>query len=194
MADDDIWASDSEQDQLSYDQQIAEREWNKMNEVHGNEGYKDGIVAGKDITIQEGFNRGYKEGVALGRQFGKLRGTVSTLIVYYTQLQKDVIDPALMEKLTHLNKELTAVGIEDLFTKEYFRDSEQGVEAKSSDPCCGQGSCGETRAEAKSGCCQTSASCASSDTKSIDATTVVNNYQKRVDDILAQIPLSLRSQ
>lgn len=36
MADDDIWASDSEQDQLSYDQQIAEREWNKMNEVHGN--------------------------------------------------------------------------------------------------------------------------------------------------------------
>jgi hypothetical protein len=36
MADDDIWASDGEQDQLSYDQQIAQREWNKMNEVHGN--------------------------------------------------------------------------------------------------------------------------------------------------------------
>lgn len=172
-------------------------------------------MAGKDITIQEGFNRGYKEGVALGRQFGKLRGTVrykllfvnsiiikvdvltlqsSTLIVYYTQLQKDVLDPTLMEKLTQLNKELTAVGIEDLFTKEYFRDSEQAGEANSNEPCCGQGSCGDKKAEAKSGCCQTSASCASSDTKSIDATTVVNSYQKRVDDILAQIPLSLHSQ
>jgi Essential protein Yae1, N terminal len=112
MAEDDIWASDEDNDQVSYDQMIAQREWEKMNEVHGNvrtspfqfhfggsqrmkcasempyvflsnlsffnfflkEGYKDGIVAGKDVTIQEGFNKGYKEGVALGRQLGKLRG------------------------------------------------------------------------------------------------------------------------
>lgn len=36
MADDDIWASDEDNDQVSYDQMIAQREWEKMNEVHGN--------------------------------------------------------------------------------------------------------------------------------------------------------------
>jgi hypothetical protein len=117
----------------------------------------------------------------------------STLIVYYTQLQKDALDAALLEKLTQLNKELTAVGIEDLFTKEYFRKSEQGSEAKRNDQCCGQGSCAEIDTEAKSGCCQTSTSCTSSDGKSIDATAVVTSYQKRVDDIVAQIPLSQHS-
>jgi hypothetical protein len=36
MAEDDIWASDEDSDQVSYDQMIAQREWEKMNEVHGN--------------------------------------------------------------------------------------------------------------------------------------------------------------
>jgi hypothetical protein len=36
MADDEIWASDEDNDQVFYDQMIAQREWEKMNEVHGN--------------------------------------------------------------------------------------------------------------------------------------------------------------
>lgn len=36
MADDDIWASGEDNDQVAYDQMIAQREWEKMNEVHGN--------------------------------------------------------------------------------------------------------------------------------------------------------------
>lgn len=45
MTDDDIWASDDDVDQVSYDQKIAQREWEKMNEVHGNVSMKKILTA-----------------------------------------------------------------------------------------------------------------------------------------------------
>ncbi|KAI9283114.1 hypothetical protein BC943DRAFT_328308 [Umbelopsis sp. AD052] len=201
MGDDDIWASDEENDQVSYDQMIAQREWEKMNEVHGNEGYKDGIVAGKDVTIQEGFNKGYKEGVALGRQFGKLRGVTSTLLVYYTQVQKDVLDASLLEQLTQLYNELSAIGVEDLYTKDYFREPSSEEEKKDAQ-CCGQGSCASSEPvkdddQISTGCCKSQdseSSCRSQDaSKSVDPEAVVASYQERVDQLVSQLPLSLNS-
>ncbi|KAH8550593.1 hypothetical protein BGW37DRAFT_497558 [Umbelopsis sp. PMI_123] len=196
MAEDDIWASDEDSDQVSYDQMIAQREWEKMNEVHGNEGYKDGIVAGKDITIQEGFNKGYKEGVALGRQFGKLRGIASTLLVYYTQVQKDVLDSALIEKLIQLHNELSTLGVEDLYTKDYFREPANDVQ-KESEQCCGQGGCPSSEpsndVQPNDGCCKnhdSKSTCHSADaSKSVDPATVVASYQNRVEQLISQLPL-----
>ncbi|XP_077637285.1 protein YAE1 homolog, partial [Crocuta crocuta] len=44
------------------------------------EGYRDGVDAGKAVTLQQGFNQGYKEGADLIINYGQLRGTLSALL------------------------------------------------------------------------------------------------------------------
>lgn len=40
------------------------------------EGYRDGLEAGKALTLQQGFNQGYKEGAEVIINYGQLRGTL----------------------------------------------------------------------------------------------------------------------
>lgn len=40
------------------------------------EGYRDGVDAGKAVTLQQGFNQGYKEGAEVIINYGLLRGTL----------------------------------------------------------------------------------------------------------------------
>ncbi|KAK2095893.1 hypothetical protein P7K49_024927 [Saguinus oedipus] len=44
------------------------------------EGYRDGVDAGKAVTLQQGFNQGYKEGAEVILNYGQLRGTLSALL------------------------------------------------------------------------------------------------------------------
>lgn len=37
-------------------------------------GYRDGLLAGKDASVQEGFNVGFKESVFIGHRWGVVRG------------------------------------------------------------------------------------------------------------------------
>ena len=37
-------------------------------------GYRDGLVAGKEASAQEGFNIGFKESVFVGQAWGLVRG------------------------------------------------------------------------------------------------------------------------
>ncbi|KAI7876943.1 hypothetical protein K492DRAFT_134636, partial [Lichtheimia hyalospora FSU 10163] len=92
---DDIWAS-SDEDDVTYDRDIAKREWEKLNTNHGNEGYKEGITEGKEVLMQQGFDRGYSEGIELGKAFGRLRGK--------------------------LYDDLCKVDVQHVFTTDYFKD------------------------------------------------------------------------
>ncbi|XP_072455196.1 protein YAE1 homolog isoform X1 [Notamacropus eugenii] len=44
------------------------------------EGYRDGVDAGKAAVLQQGFNQGYKEGAEVIVSYGQLRGTLSALL------------------------------------------------------------------------------------------------------------------
>ncbi|KAI8144066.1 hypothetical protein BJV82DRAFT_578126 [Fennellomyces sp. T-0311] len=116
--DDDIWAS-SDDDMVNYDRKIAQREWDKMNINHGNEGYKEGITEGKEQHMQRGFDRGYTEGLEMGKAIGKLRGIVSTYMTFYRDI---VHDQDKAQQLQKIHDELCNVDVQHLFTKEYFQD------------------------------------------------------------------------
>lgn len=131
-------------------------------------------------------------------------------------MQKDVLDSTLLDQLTQLYNELSAIGVEDLYTKDYFREP-VNEEEKKDDQCCGQGSCSSSEPAKDDQCCgqgscsssepakddQTSAGCCKSQdseascrsnnaaSKSVDPTAVVASYQKRVDQLVSQLPLSL---
>ncbi|KAI8917058.1 essential protein Yae1, N terminal-domain-containing protein, partial [Powellomyces hirtus] len=73
-SDDDVWDDDASIPDAQYDKQVAERNWNRLQDTHGVAGYKDGITEGKKASLQQGFDQGYGNGVDIGLQLGRLRG------------------------------------------------------------------------------------------------------------------------
>jgi len=60
---------------------VADREWNKLSADFMNAGYREGITAGKESALQEGFDDGFASvGAPLGRQVGALRGTANAAL------------------------------------------------------------------------------------------------------------------
>lgn len=58
-----------------------ENEWSKLASDFTNAGYREGINAGKEAALQEGFDAGFAQvGAPLGRELGMLRGIASALV------------------------------------------------------------------------------------------------------------------
>ncbi|KAG8908440.1 hypothetical protein FRB99_006645 [Tulasnella sp. 403] len=71
----DIWEDD---DDLTTQKAHADREWTRLSDNFINDGYREGITAGKEGALQEGFDDGFASvGVPLGRHIGTLRGIAS---------------------------------------------------------------------------------------------------------------------
>ncbi|KAF8467562.1 hypothetical protein DFH94DRAFT_292386 [Russula ochroleuca] len=62
----------------------VEAEWTKLSSSFQNAGYRDGITAGKESALQEGFDAGFAQtGAPLGRELGLLRGLASALLHHH---------------------------------------------------------------------------------------------------------------
>ncbi|KAJ7043468.1 hypothetical protein C8F04DRAFT_1072167 [Mycena alexandri] len=58
-------------------------EWTKISSEFTTVGYREGITAGKEDALQEGFDTGFATvGAPLGREIGFLRGTASALVAF----------------------------------------------------------------------------------------------------------------
>ncbi|CAO3634445.1 unnamed protein product [Cunninghamella blakesleeana] len=113
--DNDIWASSDDEQQ--YERTIAEKEWGRLQEDHGNEGYKIGIIEGKEVHMQRGFDQGYIEGFDIGKKLGALRGKLSTYLTLYSQIEQN---EKITNELKQVYDELDKVDVQHIFSKEYF--------------------------------------------------------------------------
>ncbi|XP_074939783.1 protein YAE1 homolog isoform X1 [Phalacrocorax aristotelis] len=59
---------------------LLQKEWNSTMKKRLKEGYRDGVEAGKELTLQEGFNQGYRHGAQLMVTCGQFRGTLNALL------------------------------------------------------------------------------------------------------------------
>ncbi|KXN81663.1 hypothetical protein AN958_04303 [Leucoagaricus sp. SymC.cos] len=60
---------------------VQETEWSKISNEFINVRYREGITAGKESALQEGFDAGFAEiGVPLGREMGQARGKAAALL------------------------------------------------------------------------------------------------------------------
>ncbi|KAJ7322688.1 hypothetical protein JRQ81_018975 [Phrynocephalus forsythii] len=66
---------DEEADEMD----VAQKEWENAMQKRVKEGYTEGVEAGKEVTLQNGFNQGYKEAVKRMFFCGQLKGTISVL-------------------------------------------------------------------------------------------------------------------
>ncbi|KAG9284201.1 hypothetical protein G9A89_002862 [Geosiphon pyriformis] len=134
----DIWeiSDDDETKDVFYDKKIASREWERMNEAFGNLGYKDGILEGKETTLQRGFDIGYMEGMIIGKELGRIRGVCNTILEFYTSKKKlatetdttqspSMLNPdsQLLVRLRSLERDLAKITYDDLFTKQHFEQT-----------------------------------------------------------------------
>ncbi|XP_039027167.1 uncharacterized protein LOC120160926 isoform X1 [Hibiscus syriacus] len=71
-----LWGgSDEELDKTS----DLDREWQRRHDQFHTIGYRDGLIAGKEASAQEGFNIGFKQSVPVGYNWGITRGVTSAL-------------------------------------------------------------------------------------------------------------------
>lgn len=64
----------------------AEAEWTRLSSGFQNAGYREGITAGKEGALQEGFDTGFAQtGGPLGRELGLLRGVASALLLHLSR-------------------------------------------------------------------------------------------------------------
>ncbi|KAI0632195.1 hypothetical protein C8Q77DRAFT_1158859 [Trametes polyzona] len=75
MDDEAFWGSDPKV--------LQDSEWTKISNDFTNAGYREGITAGKESALQQGFDDGFAQtGAPLGRELGILRGLCSALIAF----------------------------------------------------------------------------------------------------------------
>ncbi|KAI0089540.1 hypothetical protein BDY19DRAFT_889447 [Irpex rosettiformis] len=64
-------------------QTLKDSEWSKISSDFMNVGYREGITAGKEAHLQQGFDEGFaKTGAPLGREIGLLRGFASAILSF----------------------------------------------------------------------------------------------------------------
>ncbi|KAJ7631915.1 hypothetical protein DFH06DRAFT_695995 [Mycena polygramma] len=74
---------DSPWDEEATQETSRDIEWTKISSEFTNAGYREGITAGKESALQEGFDDGFASvGAPLGRELGFLRGSSSALVAF----------------------------------------------------------------------------------------------------------------
>ncbi|KIM78529.1 hypothetical protein PILCRDRAFT_98408 [Piloderma croceum F 1598] len=75
----------------------SEAEWTRISNEFTNTGYREGITAGKESALQEGFDDGFAHvGVPLGHELGILRGIASALYSFLSSTSP-AQDPMVVE-------------------------------------------------------------------------------------------------
>uniref|UniRef100_A0A8C0CGU3 Essential protein Yae1 N-terminal domain-containing protein n=1 Tax=Balaenoptera musculus TaxID=9771 RepID=A0A8C0CGU3_BALMU len=74
------WRGGDMFDEEAVESVLVQREWRSHMKRRVKEGYRDGIDAGKAVTLQQGFNQGYKEGAEVIINYGQLSGMLSALL------------------------------------------------------------------------------------------------------------------
>ncbi|GMH30074.1 hypothetical protein Nepgr_031917 [Nepenthes gracilis] len=84
-----LWGNSDEEadDALELD-----RQWQNRHDQFYNRGYRDGITAGQNASVQEGFNGGFKDSVLVGYKWGLVRGVTSSLAFLPDQMKAKMIE------------------------------------------------------------------------------------------------------
>nr|XP_056713807.1 protein YAE1 homolog [Euleptes europaea] len=97
QANDDVFDEDA--DEMG----IAQKEWKSTMEKRVKEGYREGVEAGKELTLQQGFNQGYEEAAKIMFSCGQLKGSVSAILSW---CNSNCCDSAVLNKATDLLNEV----------------------------------------------------------------------------------------
>ncbi|XP_004507483.1 uncharacterized protein [Cicer arietinum] len=87
--DDSLWDDSDDKVDNSSD---LDREWQRRHDQFHTIGYRDGLIAGKEASAQEGFNIGFKQSVHAGYSWGVVRGVASAFAHLPDQLKEKLVE------------------------------------------------------------------------------------------------------
>ncbi|KAM9436513.1 OTU deubiquitinase with linear linkage specificity a [Clarias gariepinus] len=90
---------DDDVDELS----LQNKEWRYNMEKRAKDGFRDGIDAGKEASLQQGFNLGYREGAGKMKAIGQCKGILSALRCW-SQSQPSVSSESITQLLQRVEK------------------------------------------------------------------------------------------
>lgn len=92
----------------------------RLRSTHTTNGYREGLSAGKEQFLQEGFDEGYALGAEIGAASGRLIGVLEALVV---AIQDVSAQAEVVKKLEEARKDLSVKGT---YAPEYF-GAEDGI-------------------------------------------------------------------
>ncbi|KAK7468955.1 hypothetical protein VKT23_003454 [Stygiomarasmius scandens] len=105
---------DSPWDEDASPETTREAEWSKMSNEFTTTGYREGITAGKESALQEGFDSGFALiGSPIGREVGILRGISSALLSFLTT-QQHPEDSAVLVEARDISFQLSRIRFSDI--------------------------------------------------------------------------------
>ncbi|OBZ71570.1 Uncharacterized protein YAE1 [Grifola frondosa] len=94
---------------------LQDSEWAKLSSDFTNAGYREGITAGKESALQQGFDEGFADvGTPLGRELGVLRGISSALLSFLTQTDNKLGQEDLLREARDIMSQLSNVRFSDI--------------------------------------------------------------------------------
>ncbi|XVE99851.1 hypothetical protein REPUB_Repub03eG0237200 [Reevesia pubescens] len=84
-----LWGDSEEELDKASD---LDREWQRRHDQFHTIGYRDGLIAGKEASAQEGFNIGFKQSVSVGYKWGLARGVTSALACLPVESRERLIE------------------------------------------------------------------------------------------------------
>lgn len=128
-------AMDHDWDLDATEASTRENDWTKISTEFTNVGYREGITAGKESALQEGFNSGFAlVGAPIGHELGLLRGISSGLVSYLTSLARP---QEQLEEARDIASKLADVRLSDLaprdleaeeHAKQHLEDDDNSLE------------------------------------------------------------------
>ncbi|XP_047342209.1 uncharacterized protein LOC124945761 [Impatiens glandulifera] len=130
--DDSPWGGSSDELEGPSD---LDREWKYRHDQFHKIGYRDGLIAGKETSAQEGFNIGFKESVLVGYDWGLVRGFSSAFSLLPESLKEKLVETEEdREKFQSLEKSVRSIATTDalkLFNDEIVENDQPGEENQS---------------------------------------------------------------
>ncbi|KAG1797782.1 uncharacterized protein HD556DRAFT_1355301 [Suillus plorans] len=90
-----------------------EADWAKLSNEFTNSGYREGIIAGKESALQEGFDAGFAHvGVPIGRDLGSMRGVISAIASFLSSKSQE--NPTTLTTARQISSSLAGIRFSDI--------------------------------------------------------------------------------
>ncbi|KAK4256001.1 hypothetical protein QN277_008923 [Acacia crassicarpa] len=99
----------------------VDREWQRRHDQFHTLGYRDGLIAGKEASSQEGFNIGFKESVHAGYRWGLVRGVTSAFAYLPEELKEKLVEAHKKTELQGLYESVRLMSTNDAL-KSFYED------------------------------------------------------------------------
>ncbi|XP_030829983.1 uncharacterized protein LOC115918336 [Strongylocentrotus purpuratus] len=100
---------------------ILPEDWAKVERSRKTDGYKEGIAAGQESCLQQGFNSGFSQGTRASFSYSFIKGIINALITSLhsreQDLDDDAVTPATIQDLEAIMSELDSLQLEMGSTK-----------------------------------------------------------------------------